>query len=47
MLGIKRIDHVCMVVAKTDDRLSMLTDLLGMRALNRFPNPRGLQRCCA
>ena len=38
MLGIKRIDHICMVVSKIDERLPMLTDLFGMRVLSRFPN---------
>ena len=30
MLGIKRIDHVCMVVWKLEERLPMLTQLFGM-----------------
>lgn len=40
MLGIKRMDHICMVVAKLDDRLPMLTELFGMKVLERFDNPR-------
>ncbi len=31
MLGIKRMDHICMAVWKLDDRLPMLTELFGMR----------------
>ena len=40
MLGIKRMDHVCMVVWKLSDRLSMLTDLFGFRVAGRFDNPQ-------
>ena len=39
MLGIKRIDHICMVVPKLDDRLPMLTELFGMKLLGRWSNP--------
>ena len=39
MLGIKRMDHVCWVVAKLDDRLRMLTELFGFKELGRFENP--------
>ena len=39
MLGIKRMDHVCMVVAKLEDRLPMLTELFGMKVAGRFDNP--------
>jgi methylmalonyl-CoA/ethylmalonyl-CoA epimerase len=38
-LGIKRWDHVCMAVAKLDERLSMLTELFGMKILARWENP--------
>jgi methylmalonyl-CoA/ethylmalonyl-CoA epimerase len=38
-LGIKRMDHVCMVVPKLDERLPMLTQLFGMRVAGRFDNP--------
>ena len=40
MLGIKRIDHICMAVWKLDDRLPMLTELFGMKVAGRFDNPR-------
>lgn len=40
MLGIKRMDHVCMVVAKLDDRIPMLTELFGLKIAGRFENPR-------
>ncbi len=39
MLGIKRMDHVCMVVPKLDERLPMLTELFGMKLLSRWENP--------
>lgn len=39
-LGIKRTDHVCMVVAKLDERLPMLTELFGMKLLGRWENPQ-------
>ena len=39
MLGIKRMDHVCMVVWKLDERLPMPTELFGMRVVGRFQNP--------
>lgn len=39
MLGIKRIDHVSMVVWKLEDRLPMLTELFGMKIAGRFENP--------
>ncbi len=40
MLGIKRMDHVCMVVPKLEDRLPMLTELFGMKIAGRFNNPK-------
>ena len=40
MLGIKRIDHICMAVWKLDDRLPMLTELFGMMVAGRFDNPQ-------
>ena len=40
MLGIKRIDHICMAVWKLDDRLPMLTELFGMKVAGRFDNPQ-------
>ena len=40
MLGIRRMDHVCMVVPKLDERLLMLTELFGMKLLGRWENPR-------
>ena len=40
MLGIKRIDHICMAVWKLDDRLPMLTELFGMKVAGRFDNPK-------
>jgi methylmalonyl-CoA/ethylmalonyl-CoA epimerase len=39
LLGIKKIDHVCMAVWKLDDRLPMLTGLFGMTVAARFDNP--------
>ncbi len=39
MLGIKRMDHVCMVVPNLDERLPMLTELMGMKVLSRWENP--------
>ena len=39
-LGIKRMDHVCMVVAKLDERLPMLTELFGMKLAGRWENPQ-------
>ena len=39
MLGIKRIDHICLVAWKLDDRLPMLTQLFGMKVRHRFENP--------
>ena len=39
MLGIKRMDHICMVVRKLDERLPMLTELFGMKIAGRFDNP--------
>jgi methylmalonyl-CoA/ethylmalonyl-CoA epimerase len=38
VLGIKRMDHVCMVVPKLDERLPMLTELFGMKVLGRWEN---------
>ena len=40
MLGIERIDHICMAVWKLDERLPMLTQLFGMRIAGRFENPQ-------
>jgi len=40
VLGIKRMDHVAMVVPKLDERLPMLTELLGMKVVHRFENPQ-------
>ena len=40
MIGIKRMDHVCMVVPKLDDRLPMLTQLFGMKIADRLKNPK-------
>ena len=40
MLGIKRIDHICMAVWKLNDRLPMLTVLFGMKVAGRFDNPQ-------
>ena len=40
MIGIKRMDHVCMVVPKLEDRLPMLTELFGMKIADRFKNPK-------
>ena len=40
MLGIKRMDHVCMVVPKLDERLPMLTELFGLKVLGRWENPQ-------
>jgi methylmalonyl-CoA/ethylmalonyl-CoA epimerase len=39
VLGIKRMDHVCMVVPNLDERLPMLTELMGMKVLSRWENP--------
>ncbi len=40
MLDIKRMDHVCMVVQKLDERLPMLIELFGMKVLGRWENPQ-------
>ena len=40
MLGIKRMDHVCMVVWKLEERLPMLTEFFGMKVVSRFENPQ-------
>jgi len=40
VLGIKRMDHVCMAVWKLDERLPMLTKLFGMKEAGRFDNPQ-------
>ncbi|MDZ4278650.1 MAG: VOC family protein [Dehalococcoidia bacterium] len=40
MLGIKRLDHVCMAVWKLEERLPMLTELFGLHVAGRFENPR-------
>lgn len=40
MLGIKRLDHICMAVNKLDDRLPMLTELFGFEVAGRFDNPK-------
>lgn len=39
VLGIKRMDHFCMVVEKLEDRLPMLTELFGLKIAGRFENP--------
>ena len=38
MLGIKRVDHVSMAVWKIDDHLPLLTELFGMRLVERYQN---------
>ncbi len=38
VLGITRMDHVCMVVGKLNERLPMLTDLFGLKEAGRFDN---------
>jgi methylmalonyl-CoA/ethylmalonyl-CoA epimerase len=40
VLGIKRMDHVCMVVWKLTDRVPMLTELFGLKEAGRFENPQ-------
>ena len=40
MIGIKRMDHICMVVPKLEDRLPMLTELFGMKIAGEFKNPK-------
>ncbi len=40
MLGIERIDHVCMAVPKLEERLPMLTQLMGMQIAGKFQNPQ-------
>jgi len=40
MLGIKRMDHVCWVVPRLDERLPLLTELFGMKLLGRWDNPQ-------
>jgi methylmalonyl-CoA/ethylmalonyl-CoA epimerase len=40
VLGIKRMDHICMAVWKLEERLPMLTELFGMRVTGRFQNPQ-------
>lgn len=40
VLGIKRMDHICLVARKLEDRLPMLTQLFGMTEAGRFDNPR-------
>ena len=35
-IGIKRLDHVCWVVQKLDDALPLLTELMGMREVERW-----------
>ena len=40
LIGIKRMDHVCMVVPKLEDRLPMLTELFGMKIAGKFKNPK-------
>lgn len=37
-LGIKRLDHVCWAVARLEDALPLLTDLMGMRVTSRWEN---------
>ncbi len=39
MLGIKRVDHVSMAVWKVDEHLPLLTEVLGMRLVERYRNP--------
>ena len=39
MLGIKRMDHVCTVVGKLEERLPMLTELFGLTQAGQFDNP--------
>ena len=38
MLGIKRVDHVCMAVWKIEDQLPLLTELFGMKEAGRWRN---------
>ncbi len=38
MLGIKRVDHVCMAVWKIEDHLPLLTELFGMKEAFRWRN---------
>lgn len=38
MLGIKRVDHVSMAVWKIDEHLPLLTELFGMRLVERYRN---------
>jgi len=35
-IGIKRLDHVCWAVRKLDDALPLLTELMGMRVVERW-----------
>ena len=35
-IGIKRLDHVCWAVRKLDDALPLLTELMGMREVERW-----------
>jgi methylmalonyl-CoA/ethylmalonyl-CoA epimerase len=37
-IGIKRLDHVCWVVHRLEDALSLLTELMGMRVVDRWQN---------
>ena len=39
MLGIKRVDHVSMAVWKIDEHLPLLTEVFGMRLVERYRNP--------
>ncbi len=39
VLEITRMDHVCMVVGKLNERLPMFTDLFGLKETGRFDNP--------
>lgn len=38
MVGIKRVDHVCMAVRSIEEQLPFFTELLGMRLVDRFRN---------
>jgi methylmalonyl-CoA/ethylmalonyl-CoA epimerase len=38
VLGIKRMDHVCMAVWKVDEQLPLLKEMFGMKELGRWRN---------
>jgi hypothetical protein len=40
VVGIKRMDHICMAVARLEDRLPMLTKLFGMQEAGLFEGPQ-------